>query len=264
VFAHRGFAGVYPENTVPAARNAARHESTSMIEVDVVPTADGTVVCFHDDQLHETADSRGITDASGRIWETSTRTVLDATVLESGATVPRFETVLDVIPAGVGINVELKNPGCELGPPGGVGSAVSESERWRPFVESVVDCLDSVDNEILVSSFYEGALAATHEVDSGLPLAVLVRESLSWGLETARRYEAAAIHPPVNQIAGTAVAGSCGDPDIDIVAAAHEEDFAVNVWTLHSWDQADRLARAGVDGLIVDYPGVTDWLDRDE
>lgn len=50
VIAHRGFKGVYSENTVLAVREASKFD-VEMIEVDVMPTKDDCVVAFHDERL---------------------------------------------------------------------------------------------------------------------------------------------------------------------------------------------------------------------
>ncbi|WP_324760847.1 glycerophosphodiester phosphodiesterase [Haloarcula sp. GH36] len=252
VIAHRGFAGTAPENTVPAVEYACRHDETDMVEVDVVPTADGTVVCFHDSHLHETDESRGITDAEGTIWETATETVLDARVLGTDATVPTLDAVLDVLPDGVGINVELKHP---TGPVAPITDALALAEpqrareRWQPFVADVLAVLDGFDGRVLLSSFYEGALAAADAAGSGHPLAVITAESLADGLTTADRYDATAIHPPWQLVT-----------EADVVTDIHDRDMGVNVWTVDTWHRGATLADAGVDGLIADYPGLTAWV----
>jgi glycerophosphoryl diester phosphodiesterase len=83
----------------------------------------------------------------------------------------------------------------------------------------------------------------------------------------AREHDAAAIHPPIDAIRGTPFydaerfggSDTDGDPRRDrtdadsLVATAHGEGLAVNVWTVETWYQADRLAAAGVDGVIADY-----------
>ncbi|OYR78256.1 glycerophosphodiester phosphodiesterase, partial [Halorubrum sp. E3] len=100
LFAHRGFAGENPENTVAAAEAAAGVESTAWIEIDVVPTADGDPVVFHDAALSGRGgppgapDDRGLTDETGVVWETDTETVTAAEVLDSGETVPLLGDLL--------------------------------------------------------------------------------------------------------------------------------------------------------------------------
>ncbi|EMA67673.1 glycerophosphoryl diester phosphodiesterase [Halorubrum aidingense JCM 13560] len=259
LIAHRGFAGENPENTVAAVERAADRRA-DWIEVDVMPTADGDVVVVHDAELSGRGE-RGLTDATGVVWETDTAAVTGAEVLDSGETVPLLAEVLDAVPPAVGVNVELKNPGrWDLRPDEKLAAdaLADRTAVWRPFVDRVLDATEGRDNDLLFSSFCEGALAAVRELSS-LPVAPLVSRSVAAGLAIAREHEAAAIHPPLDAIRGTPFfdAERFGAPDDvggeSIVAAAHDEGRAVNVWTVETWHQADRLAAAGVDGVIADY-----------
>ena len=271
--AHRGFAGENPENTVAAAEAAAGVRGQSAgdgaterpadrIEIDVVPTGDGDVVVFHDDGLAERdGGARGLTDADGIVWETDTATVTNAEVLESGETVPRLSTLLEAVPADVGVDVELKNPGrtdlrfAEKLP---VEELPERRAAWKPFVDRVVDVLDDHDNEFLLSSFYEGALAAAREASSYAVAPVLWRSAAD-GLAIAREHGAEAVHPPTDLIAGTPFyRGSSDIGGGSLVEIAHAEGRDVNVWTVETWYEADRLAAAGVDGLIADYRTVVE------
>lgn len=263
IIAHRGFAGKYPENTVAAGRGSAR-DGADMIEVDVIPCADGEVVVFHDDDLSElNGGEKGLTDADGLVWETDCETVLNAEVQESGETVPTFREFMEAIPASVGVNIEMKNPGSEdlrfaenlCGE-----ELAAQEEIWRPFVQDVLAIADEFQNDVLVSSFYEAALSTTRETDPSIPIAFLFWDDIEAGLDITREYDAEALHPPYNLIQGTPFfeddyAGGEGPyADIDLVEVAHEEGREVNVWTIQTWYQATQLADAGVDGLIADYP----------
>jgi len=283
LIAHRGFAGENPENTVAAVERAAgvaRSDGpvgsgalggrrADWIEVDVMPTADGDAVVIHDAELSGrggrgdagTVVDRGLTDATGVVWETDTATVTGAEVLDSGDTVPLLADALDAVPPDVGVNVELKNPGRrDLRPDEKlVGDALAERAAiWRPFVERVLDVVEGAGNDLLFSSFCEGALVAVRELSS-LPVAPLVAESIADGLAIAREHDAAAIHPPIDAIRGTpffdaerfADGGETSGPGL--LSAAHDAGREVNVWTVETWYQADRLAAAGVDGVIAEY-----------
>lgn len=276
--AHRGFAGENPENTVAAFEAATTAPAQEMpdadgsgdpsrhradwIEVDVVPTADGDVVAIHDTELSGRdgrSGTAGLTDATGVVWETDTATVTSATVLASGETVPLFADVLDAVPSDIGVNIELKNPGrWDLRPGTKLeGDALAERTAiWRPFVERVLTVADDYGNNRLFSSFCEGALAAVREVSTD-PVAPLVSDSLDDGLAIAREHDAEAVHPPIDVVRGTPFfdATRFGHAD-DLVAAAHANERAVNVWTVETWYQADRLISAGVDGIIADYAAV--------
>ena len=53
-FAHRGFSGMYPENTMLAFEKAVQTEGCDGIEMDVHLTKDGEVVIIHDEKLDRT------------------------------------------------------------------------------------------------------------------------------------------------------------------------------------------------------------------
>ncbi|WP_459865073.1 glycerophosphodiester phosphodiesterase [Halorubrum trueperi] len=260
LIAHRGFAGENPENTCAAARAATRTDGSGpradMVELDVVPTADGDVVVFHDDDLSGRDGTRmGLTDTSGIVWETSTATVTSAKVLQTEETVPKLEDVLESIPNDVDVNIELKNPGSTALRFGEklTGNALeTQQEIWRPFVTRVVDIVETHGHEVLFSSFYEAALAVVSE-QSMASVAPILWESIDDGLAIAEAYDADAIHPPVAMIRGTPFFDGSRFGDTDLVRRARNHDRAVNVWTVESWYQADRLIEAGVDGLIADY-----------
>ncbi|MFC6771362.1 glycerophosphodiester phosphodiesterase, partial [Halorubrum pallidum] len=231
------------------------------IEVDVVPTADGDIVAIHDVELSGSDRRDGavdLTDSTGIVWETDTATVTSATVLASDETVPLFADVLDAVPADVGVNVELKNPGrWDLRPGEKLdGDALAaRTAVWRPFVEHVLAVVDAHPNDRLFSSFCEGALAAIRELSSA-PVAPLVSDSIDDGLAIAQEHDAEAVHPPIDAIRGTPFFDAARFGHADIVTTAHANGRAVNVWTVETWYQADRLASAGVDGIIADYAAV--------
>ncbi|WP_049928016.1 glycerophosphodiester phosphodiesterase [Halopiger goleimassiliensis] len=265
--AHRGYAGVAPENTVGAAVAAAERDETAMIEIDVQPAACGTPVVIHDERLEGQRAGRPLTDAEGPVRETPLETLQSARVLGTDETVPTLARLLEALPETVGLNVELKNPGVPAADLR-TGEALSDAERerrregWQPFVERVVAECDAFDGEVLFSSFCEGALAALRDVTPDYPAAALVWDDLEAGLEVARRYDCEAIHPPKTAIAGTDLAGTAyagfpgEEPTVDVLEVAHDEGMVVNVWTVETWLEADQLAAAGVDGVIVDYPGL--------
>lgn len=265
VIAHRGYAGVAPENTVAATTRAASHDETTAIEVDVQPASCGTPVVVHDARLEGTRDGRPLTDASGLVRETSLVDLQETRVLGTDETIPTLSGLLEAVPEAVAVNVELKNPGTsDLR----VGESLSDAERderrevWTPFVERVVDACDAVGGEILFSSFCEGALAAVREVAPEYAAATLVWDDLEAGLAVARRYDCEAIHPPRNAILGAGLAETsyaglpATEPAIDVLEEAHAEGRAINVWTVTTWHQFRQLAAAGVDGIIADYPGL--------
>jgi glycerophosphoryl diester phosphodiesterase len=266
IIAHRGFAGIYPENTVAAVRGSVADGRAETVEIDVVPTADDKIVVFHDDDLSRVTNAPTSVSET-KIWELSYEQIAGYSILGTNQSVPLLTDVLAAIPPEFTVNIELKNPGCEklrFAEALGESALTAATDRWRSFVGRVLDVLDvsdKSDDELLVSSFYEGALAATRTLRPSVPIASVFYDSVDTGLELSHRYDVEAIHPPWNMVTGsglstaeTPVSGSFSD--VDLVRIARREGWLVNAWTVQTWHQAAELQRAGVDGIITDYPGV--------
>ncbi|MFW5978039.1 MAG: glycerophosphodiester phosphodiesterase [Halohasta sp.] len=268
--AHRGFAGVYPENTVAAVEAVGADGRATSVEIDVMPTADGEVVVFHDDTLSRLTNAPESV-AQTNLWELPYDRIAGYSVLGTSQSIPLLSDILAVIPPELTVNIELKNPGSqELRFAETLhGSTLdAATDRWREFVGQVLDIATDGGHDLLVSSFYEGALAATRELAPSVSIAAVFYDSVDTGLELSRRYDVEAIHPPWNMVADASlptdgpVSGSFGD--IDLVEVAHDEGRAVNAWTVTTWQQAAALAEAGVDGIIADYPGVCAPYERSD
>lgn len=260
--AHRGFAGVYPENTVAAVEAAVADGRARTVEIDVMPTADGEVIVCHDDELSRLTNApKSIAETN--LWELSYDKIAGYSVLGTSQSIPLLSDVLAAIPPEFTVNIELKNPGSadlRFAETLDESTLVAATDRWRTFVGRVVDIATDSGHDLLFSSFYEGALAATRELAPSVPVASVFYDSVDTGLELSRRYDVEAIHPPWNMVADSElptdgpVSGSFDD--IDLVEVAHAEDRTVNAWTVTTWQQTAALRRAGVDGIIADYPGV--------
>jgi glycerophosphoryl diester phosphodiesterase len=167
LIAHRGFAGVNPENTRRAVVTAA--EVADAVEVDVRRCASGELVVVHD----ATVDR--VTDGEGPVADHTLAELRDLDVLESGEGVPALVEILEAIPDAVGVNVELKETG------------------------TAADALASVTSlhpQAVVSSFSPETLAACRDVDPAVPRALLTDDSDS-AVETAREVGCGYLHPSV-------------------------------------------------------------------
>ncbi len=156
LIAHRGFASIYPENTVIAVDNAAA--VADGIEIDVRRCKSGELVVIHD----RTVDR--VTDHSGPVGE-YTRSDLEAMyVLGTGEAIPTLEAVLRTIPDHVGVNVEIK-----------------EAE----IATDALHLIDSIHPNAIISSFSQKGLAACCEADPTVPTAYLTDEPGIAGVEKA-------------------------------------------------------------------------------
>jgi len=256
VIAHRGYAADNPENTVAAMRAAAADDRTDAIEIDARATSDDRVIVFHDDDLSRLTDAPPAV-SNTPIWELSYDELSGYTIGDSDEPIPLLAEVLAAIPASITVNLELKHPGREglqFGAVDDDDARTVAADRWRPFVARALDVATTTDHDLLISSFYEGALAATCEIEPDVPVAPLVTDDVPTGVALADRYDAAAIHPPLDTLlAESGTTTAAGD---QLLERAHNADRRINAWTVTTRRVARALAQAGVDGLISNSPHI--------
>lgn len=198
-----------PENTLQAIRRCTPH--VNMVEIDVRQCASGEVVVFHDETLDR------LTAGSGPVSAYSLEELSSLTVGESTEPIPTLPEVIEALPKGIGLNVELKHSG---------------------MADDVAPLLRNLDRAVLVSSFDTAALAEFS--DEPVQTAYLFKRWFSRGLRIADRLDCEYVHPYY------------GNTSSNVIDRAHDRGLAVNAWTVPTEDEVRRLRDAGVDGVIVD------------
>ncbi|MFT4922018.1 MAG: glycerophosphoryl diester phosphodiesterase [Haloarculaceae archaeon] len=164
--AHRGFAGVNPENTLQALRDAAA-AGADAVEIDVRRCGSGEVVVVHDETVDRVSDGRG------RVADLPLETLADLDVLDTGQGVPTLREAFATVPGDVTVNVELKE---------------------RGLAGDVLAVADEYDSDVLVSSFDPQALREVRAAGS-VPVALLFAEEPRDRLDTAAGLHCRAVHP---------------------------------------------------------------------
>ena len=224
VLAHRGARRAAPENTLEAFSRAIAMGADG-VELDVRRTADGELVLHHDPVV-----------VGGALIAATPAAQLRSDHPE----IPTLAEALDVC-AGVLVNVEIKNLPWE-----------DDFDRDEQCAEAVVALLASRGgrDDVIVSSFHLATVDRVRALGSPVPTGLLTvgRRNLATLLDLAAERGHAAIHPDRRAV-GRRHAES-------LVAAAHERELRVNVWTVNAAATITRLADVGVDGLITDVPNV--------
>lgn len=228
LIAHRGFADLFPENTVRAAVGAARRGAT-MVEVDCRRCGSGEVVVHHD----ETVDR--VTDGTGPVAAHTAAELGALSVRGTDAGVPTLAELVAALPAGLGLNLELKERGLAAD-----ALAAVRAADGAPGNET-----DDGGREVLVSSFDPAALAEAGTVAPERPRALIVDDRPRTAIRRARRRDCTHLHPRWDLCLRSRLVGR-----------AHRAGLTVNAWTLDARWQAWLLGIVGVDGLIADTPGV--------
>jgi glycerophosphoryl diester phosphodiesterase len=188
VFAHRGFAADYPENTLAAMRAAG--EAADGIELDVQQCESGEVVVIHDESLER------LTGATGEVSETDWKTLRALDVLDSGERVPLLSEVFEAVPADVTVNVELKVDG---------------------IADAVCDVCERYDHDVVVSSFSPTALeeAIVAGFDS---LGYLFVDEPDASLRVATELDCEYVHPEYRSCLETDVVDRAHDRGLGVTA----------------------------------------------
>jgi glycerophosphoryl diester phosphodiesterase len=236
--AHRGGAGLAPENTLVAFRSAVDVWWADMLEMDARLTKDGHVVVFHD------ATVERVTNGTGRVADLTLAELqaLDAgyhfrdeaghhTFRGRGVTVQTMEEVLVSLP-GVWINVECKEPAVG-GPLAALISRLGAEQR------------------VLVAAEHERSRrdARAHRGPWG---ASLPQAFLFWILQFLPGGSPYTPRADVLQVPETWKGLRVVTPRF--VRAAHRLNLPVQVWTVDRVEDMRRLLSWGVDGVQTDRP----------
>jgi len=110
IVAHRGASAHAPENTIPSFELAVR-QGADAIELDVHLSADGQVAVIHDETLERTTTGSGsvasLTMDQIRSLDAGAR-FGDGSFAGQALRVPTLPEVLDWLPQGVGLVIEIK------------------------------------------------------------------------------------------------------------------------------------------------------------
>lgn len=235
IYAHRGASGQTPENTMAAFRLAVE-EGADGIELDVQLSADKRVVVIHDETLDRTTSGTG--PVYSQPWEELRK--LDASFGQEtyrGESIPLLSQVLELLaPTRLELNIELKNG---IVPYDGMEEAVVRMVREY-----------GMEKRIVLSSFNHYSIARLAGMAPDMETAVLYGEGLYRPWEYAAFVGARSLHPYYLAVTP------------EIVMNARMAGVKVRPWTVNNDEDYRRMAAAGVDAVITNFPGRFKALQR--
>ncbi len=229
--AHRGGAGLAPENTLAACR-LALSLPVDAIEIDVRLTRDGVPVVLHDATLDRTTDGHGPLAA----WPAARLAALDATAPFPRRRLPpepppTLAAVLALVAGRAAVHVELKG---DPGVPAALVCAVAAALRAaRPAADA------------LLLSFDWDALYAARQAAPGVPRGALADRWPDDAPAALRRLADAGVAWRGLRYAALTPARA---------AAVHAAGLRLGVWTVNHLAALRRAAALGADAIITDRP----------
>jgi len=242
VIAHRGGAGLRPENTL-AAFSHALAIGADVLEMDVQLTADGTIVCMHDRTVDRTTNGRGRVDAmslnelqeldAGHRWSRDGGRTYP--FRGKGIRAPALEEVFARFP-GARMNIEMKYAGPALAQP--LCALIRRA---------------GMSQRVLIASMDEAAVAAFRKACPEVATSMSRSEAqLFFGMQLISLD--ATYSPPVRALQIPDRLGSEIIATAGLITAAHRRNLKVHVWTVNEVTRMRELIRIGVDGIISDRP----------
>ena len=221
VIGHRGASADAPDNTLAAFRLAV-DQGADGVEIDVRRTSDGELILHHEPGVHDLGVFVECDLASIRKHDPSIPT-LDEAAAELGS---------------LFINLEIKNDPRQPDhdPDQGIARRVAAwvAEHGR-------------HDQVMVSSFNADTVDAVRAADSRIATGQLLDRFAHVFQElprvAARGHGWLVAHKSLVRTRGS-----------ELVAAAHESDVLVAVWTVDSPKALTRMGKAGVDAVITNDP----------
>ena len=235
-FAHRGGAGMFPENTLPAFQNAVDMGYT-YLETDVHLSKDGEVFAFHDDSLDR------VTGHVGKISDFTSKEISQIKI-DGFAKIPTLSELLESFPE-VKINIDPK-----------ADSVVVPLINLLKFTNSV--------SRVCVGSFSDKRIKQIRKtLGSELCVSAGPKSVIKF---LAERFRFPSSKPNYHCLQVPQRSGPVKIVTRDFVKEAHSRGLQVHVWTVDDKKEMNNLLDIGVDGLMTDEPLVLKnvLLERDD
>lgn len=242
LFAHRGGAKLWPENTLYAFQNALELGVTFW-ETDLHATRDGTLVLHHDERVDRT------TNGSGRIRDLR---YAELGELDAGYW---FKDENGEYPyRGKGLRIPTLGEVCDLSPISRLN--VEIKPRGRSVVRKLWQFIEhrGLHDRILVAAERDPNVRRFRRYSAErVATSASRREVIRFWLAVRARVdrffpvEFDALQVPLSYGGLTVV-------DRPFIRAAHRHGVQVHVWTLDEPSEIRRLLNLGVDGIMSDRP----------
>ncbi len=241
VYAHRGGAGLAPENTLAAFRKALEL-GVDALEMDLHVTRDGEIVVIHDETVDRTTDGRGsvadLTLDELRRWDAGGKFA----PAFRGERIPTLREVIDLVKASgntwIRLILELKFHPDHPGKPEDFEQRVLDILRQTGFV-----------HRVRIISFHHPSLAKLKALEPRIPTGLLAggRTAPQDPVALVRQSRADYYSPSVRHVTAEAV------------TAVHQAGIPVVPWTANEEAEMRRLMALGIgtmagDAITTDYP----------
>jgi glycerophosphoryl diester phosphodiesterase len=237
IIAHRGGAGLWPENTIHALQHAAQL-GVNLSEIDLHMSRDGVLVVIHDETIERTTNGQGrvqdFTFAELKKFDAGYHWTADNgrtfPFRGQGITIPSLVEVFDAFPEQ-SFSLEIK-------------------QSTPPLLAALRDVIHKYakTQRILVSAFNPRVMKVFRRLCPRVATAAhddemrqLTKMSRFY-LENFLKLKADCLEVPESIVTPR------------LIHAAHKLGKRIDVWTVNETKAMQRLIDWGVDGILTDFP----------
>lgn len=216
VIAHRGGAGLFPENTMKAFTGVQKY-GVDGIELDIHATRDGRLVVVHDPDLNRLA-------GLDRLVSEMSHDEIAEVELASGDRIPDLESVLEGV--DIPLYIELKDP-----------------KAVQPLIRIFRNHPEYIGKSSVISFLHE-LLKPFRDEFPGIVTGALVAELPEDPVSIVENCGASMLAVYYMELTG------------EYVKKCHEAGIMVNVWTPNDENVISDMIEAGVDSITSDRPDI--------
>lgn len=239
IAAHRGGAGLWPENSLLAFGSAVAL-GVDFLEFDLHLTGDGEVIVLHDPTLDRTTTGKGsVGDLKLADLAPVRLRTRDGAV--TGERVPTFAALLELAaPAAVGLLPEIK--------------VDAKRQRYPGIEERVLGLLRArgLLERATIQAFQPETIRRVRELDPKVRTMLLVSRG---DVERDRARPAEAVRR-ARALGATDLGMNHRLIDADVIAAARAAGIRLSAWTVNEEADLRRMIDLGADVVMSDRPDV--------
>lgn len=230
-FAHRGYSGKYPENTMLAFRKAMEAGADG-IELDVQLTRDGEPVIIHDELVDRT------TDGTGRVKDFTLAELqaLDASYIYTGQygrnPIPTLREYCEFVKdLPIVTNIEMKT---------GVYEYLGMEEKVWAMIQEY-----HLEEKVIISSFNHFTILRMREIAPKLKYGFLSETWIVGAGRYCHEHGVPCYHPMFRNLTH------------EVVAELKKYGLEINTYTVNTEEDVRDLAAKGIDTVIGNFPELT-------
>ena len=236
IFAHRGYSGKYPENTMIAFKKALECEVDG-IELDVQLTKDGEVVIIHDETIDRTTTGKGFVvdytyeelekfDASFKFKDLGFNKI--PTLREYFQLVKDYDIVT---------NVELKT---------GINEYLGIEEKVWELIKEY-----NLEEKVIISSFNHFSVMRMKKIAPQLKYGFLSEDWIIDAGKYTHSYGVQCYHPRFNNLVP------------DVIKELKKYNLEINTWTVNLEEDMRYLYSNNIDVIITNYPELAQEIKKE-